>query len=108
VFVHGFCLDMGTFHFQRRALDGEYRWSSTTSPARPVRPAPEGEYTLDELGGALAAVLDATCARPADRARRTLDGRHDDHGAGRAVPDLFVERVAGWSSSPPRPASSTR
>ena len=25
IFVHGFCLDMGTFHFQRQALQGRYR-----------------------------------------------------------------------------------
>jgi hypothetical protein len=35
VFVHGFCLDMGTFHFQRKALADPLR----PAGARPVRPA---------------------------------------------------------------------
>ena len=32
--VHGFCLDMGTFHFQRQVLAarGDYRIVATTSP----------------------------------------------------------------------------
>jgi pimeloyl-ACP methyl ester carboxylesterase len=63
VFVHGFCLDMGTFHFQRRAL-------STMDGVRVVcydQPGhgrsgrlPKGEYTLDLLGGVLRKVIAET------------------------------------------------
>ena len=50
VFVHGFCLDMGTFYFQRKELIRARRaagWSSTTSPAT-AGPggSTAGEYTL--------------------------------------------------------------
>src|SRR5439155_15028090 len=59
VFAHGFCLDMGTFHFQRQALDGEYRMVFYDQPGhgRSGRLA-DGEYTLDSLGTALRHVID--------------------------------------------------
>ena len=63
VFIHGFCLDMGTFHFQRKAL-------STMEGVRVVcydQPGhgrsgrlPRGEYTLDMLGAALRRVIEET------------------------------------------------
>jgi pimeloyl-ACP methyl ester carboxylesterase len=67
VFVHGFCLDMGTFHFQRKALstmDG-VRTISYDQPGhgRSGRLA-KGEYTLDMLGSALRKVLEE-CTSPA-------------------------------------------
>jgi pimeloyl-ACP methyl ester carboxylesterase len=62
VFVHGYCLDMGTFHFQRREFAGR--------PARSVfydQPGhgrsgrrPKGDYTLESLGAALERVIDET------------------------------------------------
>jgi pimeloyl-ACP methyl ester carboxylesterase len=64
VFVHGFCLDMGTWHFQRRALA-----ERTGNTARLVfydqpghgrsAPAPSGDYSIDNLGADLAAVIAA-------------------------------------------------
>lgn len=62
VFVHGFALDMGTWHFQRRVFTG------TDSPAfRMVfydqpghghsAPRPDGDYTIDELADCLAVVI---------------------------------------------------
>jgi pimeloyl-ACP methyl ester carboxylesterase len=61
VFVHGFCLDMGTFHFQRRYFEGKHRMVFYDQPGhgRSGR-LTKGEYTLDSLGAALRAVLQAT------------------------------------------------
>ena len=90
VFVHGFCLDMGTFHFQRKALaergrapDGLLR-PARPRPVRPpghrrVRPAPRSATTLR-------AVIDGDRPGRADGAGRPLDGRHDHHGVRRAAP----------------------
>jgi len=66
VFVHGFCLDMGTFHFQRQALsklDG-VRTVSYDQPGhgRSGR-LDKGEYTIELLGEVLRAVLLATATR---------------------------------------------
>jgi pimeloyl-ACP methyl ester carboxylesterase len=96
VFVHGFCLDMGTFHFQRRALDGQYRMVFYDQPGhgRSGR-LPDGEYTLEALGLGLASVLDAT----APNGRIALVGHSMGGMAIMALaehaPHLFVERVAG-------------
>jgi pimeloyl-ACP methyl ester carboxylesterase len=96
VFVHGFCLDMGTFHFQRRAFDGQYRMVFYDQPGhgRSGR-LREGEYTLDALGVGLASVLDATVPT----GRIVLVG-HSMGGMtimalAEHAPHLFVERVAG-------------
>src|SRR5690606_37362956 len=61
VFVHGFCLDLGTFHFQRKVLsrvDG-VRTVSYDQPGhgRSGRLA-KGEYTLDLLASALHKVIE--------------------------------------------------
>lgn len=96
VFVHGFCLDMGTFHFQRRAFDSQYRMVFYDQPGhgRSGRRG-EGEYTLDALGVGLASVLDATVPT----GRIVLVG-HSMGGMtimalAEHAPHLFVERVAG-------------
>jgi pimeloyl-ACP methyl ester carboxylesterase len=63
VFVHGFCLDMGTFHFQRRELTrrGEYRMVFYDQPGHGRSGRLEsGDYDLADLGRALRAVLDET------------------------------------------------
>lgn len=62
VFVHGFCLDMGTFHFQRRAL------TAAKLPVRAIyydQPGhgrsdvlPTPEYDIATLGEGLGAVID--------------------------------------------------
>jgi pimeloyl-ACP methyl ester carboxylesterase len=63
VFVHGFCLDIGTFHFQRRALAGldGVRVVCYDQPGhgRSGR-LQKGEYTLDLLGAALKRVIEET------------------------------------------------
>jgi pimeloyl-ACP methyl ester carboxylesterase len=61
VFVHGFCLDMGTFHFQRKMLTrrGDYRMVFYDQPGHGRSGRLEsGEYELPALGEALRAVLD--------------------------------------------------
>jgi pimeloyl-ACP methyl ester carboxylesterase len=63
VFVHGFCLDMGTFYFQRKALSelGEHRMVFYDQPGHGRSSRLEsGEYDIAALGESLAAVLDAT------------------------------------------------
>jgi pimeloyl-ACP methyl ester carboxylesterase len=63
VFVHGFCLDMGTFHFQRRELTrrGDYRMVFYDQPGHGRSGRLEsGEYDLVDLGKALRAVLEET------------------------------------------------
>ncbi|HEX6873715.1 MAG TPA: alpha/beta fold hydrolase [Micromonosporaceae bacterium] len=63
ILVHGFCLDMGTFHFQRLALRGEpgVRVVCYDQPGhgRSGR-LNKGEYTLDMIGAALAKVIEQT------------------------------------------------
>jgi pimeloyl-ACP methyl ester carboxylesterase len=66
VFVHGFCLDLGTFHFQRKALsrlDG-VRTVSYDQPGhgRSGRLL-KGDYSLDLLGSALRKVIEE-CTSP--------------------------------------------
>jgi pimeloyl-ACP methyl ester carboxylesterase len=63
VFVHGFCLDMGTFHFQRRDFTraGDYRMVFYDQPGHGRSGRLEhGEYTLAMLAQGLKDVLDAT------------------------------------------------
>ena len=63
VFVHGFCLDMGTFHFQRTELTarGEYRMVFYDQPGHGRSGRLEtGEYELPALGETLRAVIDET------------------------------------------------
>ena len=65
VFVHGFCLDMGTFHLQRRYLDGrQYRMVFYDQPGhgRSGR-LTEGEYELAMLGDVLYKVIRETTPR---------------------------------------------
>jgi pimeloyl-ACP methyl ester carboxylesterase len=63
VFVHGFCLDMGTFHFQRLALAAlpGVRIACYDQPGhgRSGR-LDKGEYTLDLIGAALERVIEET------------------------------------------------
>jgi pimeloyl-ACP methyl ester carboxylesterase len=62
VFVHGFCLDMGTFHFQRRDLgrDGDYRMVFYDQPGHGRSShLSHGEYTLPMLAQGLHDVIEA-------------------------------------------------
>jgi pimeloyl-ACP methyl ester carboxylesterase len=63
VFVHGFCLDMGTFHFQRKELTrrGDYRMVFYDQPGHGRSGKLEsGEYELPALAEALHAVIEET------------------------------------------------
>ncbi len=63
VFVHGFCLDMGTFYFQRKVLAerGDRRLIFYDQPGHGRSSRLEsGEYDLAALGESLRSVLDAT------------------------------------------------
>jgi pimeloyl-ACP methyl ester carboxylesterase len=67
IFVHGFALDMGTFHFQRRELTGltepRLRLICYDQPGhgQSGRLA-AGEYTIDALGAALYRVIEEVAA----------------------------------------------
>lgn len=98
VFVHGFCLDQGTFHFQRRTFDelGQHRMVFYDQPGHGFSSSlSEGEYELPALGDALFDVVRA--AVPAGKL--VLIG-HSMGGmtimaAAEQHPELFKERVAG-------------
>jgi pimeloyl-ACP methyl ester carboxylesterase len=63
VFVHGLALDMGTFHFQRKALAerGDHRLVFYDQPGHGRSgKLKSGDYDIAALGKSLAAVLDAT------------------------------------------------
>ena len=100
VFVHGFCLDMGTWHFQRRGLESvrEPRvravFYDQPGHGRSGR-KPSGDYSIDELGQDLAAVI----AQVAPTGPLVLVG-HSMGGMtimalAEQFPDLFRERVVG-------------
>lgn len=108
VFVHGFCLDMGTFHFQRNALsrmdDVRAVFYDQPGHGRSGR-LPSGEYTVDLLASALRSVIEE-CAAPDSRV--VLVG-HSMGGMtimalAQLAPDLFapggrIARVALISTS---------
>jgi pimeloyl-ACP methyl ester carboxylesterase len=98
VLVHGFCLDMGAFHFQRELLAerGEYRIVAYDQPGhgRSGR-LKTGEYDLGALGGTLRQVLD----RVAPEGPLVLVG-HSMGGMtimafAELYPELFGDRVVG-------------
>jgi pimeloyl-ACP methyl ester carboxylesterase len=98
VFVHGFCLDMGAFHFQRKELTrrGDWRAVYYDQPGhgRSSRMA-TGEYELAALGDALKAVLDETVPQgPVALVGHSMGGMTVMALADRH-PDYFAERVAG-------------
>ncbi|HEX5740979.1 MAG TPA: alpha/beta hydrolase [Pilimelia sp.] len=99
VFVHGFCLDMGTFHFQRRTLTrrGAHRMVFYDQPGHGRSPELEsGPYELSALGEVLRAVVDDAAG---DDGPVVLVG-HSMGGMAimamaEAHPGLFARRVAG-------------
>ncbi len=98
VFVHGFCLDQGTFHFQRQHLDaeGKYRLVFYDQPGHGLSSAlDDGEYELPALGDALADVIRAVVPE----GRIVLIG-HSMGGmtimaCAEQHPELFAEQVCG-------------
>lgn len=98
VFVHGWCLDMGTFHFQRKELTRRGAWRSIyydqPGHGRSGRLA-TGEYELPVLGDGLKAVLDETVPHgPIVLVGHSMGGMTILAFAER-YPDYFAQRVAG-------------
>jgi pimeloyl-ACP methyl ester carboxylesterase len=94
VFVHGFCLDMGTFHFQRKALQGKHRMVFYDQPGhgRSGR-LRKGEYSLDALGAGLRAVLQAAAPTgPVVLLGHSMGGM-TIMALAEQVPELFESRV---------------
>ena len=99
VFVHGFCLDMGTFHFQRRAL---------TNAGLPVRAIyydqpghgrsgalPTAEYDIETLGTGLGGIIDALAPKgPLVLIGHSM-GAMTIMALAQQRPELFAERVKG-------------
>lgn len=99
VFVHGYCLGIGTFHFQRRALE------ESSLPVRAVYydqpghgnsgPLPDFEYEIDGLAETLYAVLaQAVPAGPVILVGHSMGGMTIMAFA-RRFPELFAKRVRG-------------
>ena len=87
IFAHGYGLNMDCWHFERRDLAGigTMVFYDQRSHGRSGR-SPKENVSIDQLGRDL--LRDPRGVR-ADRAGdpdRALDGRHVDHGAGRAAP----------------------
>jgi pimeloyl-ACP methyl ester carboxylesterase len=98
VFVHGFCLDMGTFHFQREALGarGDHRMVLYDQPGHGRSGKLEtGEYELPALGETLRAVLDQTVPDgPVILVGHSMGGMTIMAFA-EIYPEMFDERVVG-------------
>jgi len=98
VFVHGFCLDMGTFHFQRRELTrrGDHRMVFYDQPGHGRSGQLEsGEYEIARLGETLRAVLDETTPDgPLVLVGHSMGGMTIMAFAERC-PEMFGSRVVG-------------
>jgi pimeloyl-ACP methyl ester carboxylesterase len=97
IFVHGFCLDMGTFHLQRRYLDGgQYRMVFYDQPGHGQSgKLAEGEYELPALGEALHDVIkETTPTGPVVLIGHSMGGMAV-MACAELYPELFADRVAG-------------
>ncbi|RKN44409.1 alpha/beta fold hydrolase [Micromonospora endolithica] len=98
VLVHGFCLDMGTFHFQRKLLAerGEHRIVAYDQPGHGRSGRLEtGEYDLTALGRTLRAVIDRTAPEgPLVLVGHSMGGMTIMAFA-ELFPEMFGDRVIG-------------
>jgi pimeloyl-ACP methyl ester carboxylesterase len=96
VFVHGYCLDMGTFHFQRREFAGSLRSVFYDQPGhgKSTRLA-KGDYTLESLGAVLRDVIKQTVpSGPMVLIGHSMGGMSIMSLIEQA-PDLFDSRIKG-------------
>lgn len=98
IFVHGFCLDLGSFHFQRKELTQRGVWRAVyydqPGHGRSGRLS-AGEYHLPALGDSLKAVIDQTTPEgPIVLVGHSMGGMTIMALAER-YPELFAQRVAG-------------
>ncbi|WP_018587688.1 alpha/beta fold hydrolase [Salinispora arenicola] len=98
VLVHGFCLDLGTFHFQRKLLAarGEHRIVAYDQPGHGLSgQLATGEYDLTVLGRTLRAVIDRTAPEgPLVLVGHSMGGMTIMAFA-ELFPELFGDRVVG-------------
>ena len=98
VLVHGFCLDMGTFHFQRKLLAerGEHRVVAYDQPGHGRSGRLEsGEYDLDALGHTLRRVIDEVAAEgPLVLVGHSMGGM-TIMALAELYPEMFDDRVVG-------------
>ncbi|MFC3501329.1 alpha/beta fold hydrolase [Micromonospora krabiensis] len=98
VLVHGFCLDMGTFHFQRKMLTerGEHRVVVYDQPGHGRSGRLEtGEYDLEVLGRTLRRVIDRTTPEgPLVLVGHSMGGMTIMAFA-ELFPEMFGDRVVG-------------
>jgi pimeloyl-ACP methyl ester carboxylesterase len=100
VFVHGFCLDMGTWHFQRQGL-AELRkprvravFYDQPGHGKSGR-KPSGDYAIDDLGRDLAAVISQVAPEgPLVMVGHSMGGM-TIMALAEHHPELFRERVVG-------------
>jgi pimeloyl-ACP methyl ester carboxylesterase len=100
VFAHGYCLDMGTWHFQRRGLadfaDPQLRmvFYDQRGHGRSGRGEP-GRYTIEQLGRDLDAVITAAAPTgPLVLVGHSMGGM-SVMALAEQRPDLFADRVVG-------------
>ncbi|MFJ8580211.1 alpha/beta fold hydrolase [Micromonospora sp. NPDC093277] len=98
VLVHGFCLDMGTFHFQREMLAarGDYRIVAYDQPGHGRSGRLEaGDYDLAALGRTLRRVIDEVAPEgPLVLVGHSMGGM-TIMALAELYPELFGERVVG-------------
>jgi pimeloyl-ACP methyl ester carboxylesterase len=98
VFIHGFCLDMGTFHFQRAELTrlGDYRMVFYDQPGHGQSDKlADGEYTLDDLADGLIRVIDECAPEgPLVLIGHSMGGM-TVMALAEQYPDLFGDRIKG-------------
>nr|MDT0661108.1 alpha/beta hydrolase [Micromonospora sp. DSM 115978] len=98
VFVHGFCLDMGTFHFQRKIL-AERGMDLLVLYDQPGHGRSgrleSGEYELRALGETLRAVIDQTVPEgPLVLVGHSMGGM-TIMALAELYPEMFTDRVVG-------------
>ncbi|SCL13191.1 Pimeloyl-ACP methyl ester carboxylesterase [Micromonospora rhizosphaerae] len=98
ILVHGFCLDMGTFHFQRKMLAerGDYRIVAYDQPGHGRSGRLEtGDYDLVALGRTLRRVIDRTAPEgPLVLVGHSMGGM-TIMALAELYPELFGDRVVG-------------